>query len=167
MSSSERRVWLGRAAALAAAAALPSCGFELRQPPHLRFGSIALQGFRPHSALADELSRQLRQQVRVLDGPDRADVVLQSLLDLRDKSVVASTAAAQVREFTLRLQFHFRAHTPGGKELIPLVELLLTRDLSYSENFALAKEQEEAELYLDMQSDVVTQVLRRLAAISV
>jgi LPS-assembly lipoprotein len=45
--------------------------------------------------------------------------------------------------------------------------LLLSRDLNYSEVQALAKEQEEAELFRDMQSDIVNQVLRRLAAIHV
>jgi LPS-assembly lipoprotein len=165
MSSSERRSALAVIAGFAGLGALAGCGFALRQPPRLHFSSIALQGFAPRSPLAEALRRQLALQVHVLDAPDRADVILQALADTRDKSVVASTAAAQVREFTLRLKFDFRAHTPGGRELIPRAELLLSRDLSYSENFALAKEQEEAELYEDMQSDVVTQVLRRLAAI--
>jgi LPS-assembly lipoprotein len=94
-------------------------------------------------------------------------VVLQALDDIREKSVVASTSAAQVREFQLRLKFNFRATTPSGRELIPRVELLLTRDLSYTEVQALAKENEEAELYREMIADVVAQVLRRLAAIQV
>jgi LPS-assembly lipoprotein len=39
------------------------------------------------------------------------------------------------------------------------------RDISYNESYALAKETEEAQLYRDMQSDVVQQILRRLAAV--
>jgi len=81
--------------------------------------------------------------------------------------VVASTAAAQVRELQLRLKFNFRVRTPGGRELIPRAELLVSRDLSYSETLALAKEHEENELYREMQSDVVAQVLRRLASLQV
>jgi LPS-assembly lipoprotein len=50
---------------------------------------------------------------------------------------------------------------------MPRVQLLLSRDMSYSETFALAKEHEEAELFRDMQADVVAQVLRRLASIKV
>ena len=69
--------------------------------------------------------------------------------------MVASTSAAQVRELQLRVKFSFRAHTPAGRELIPRAELLLARDLSYSETAALAKEYEEAELFREMQSDVV------------
>jgi LPS-assembly lipoprotein len=95
------------------------------------------------------------------------DVVLHAIDDLRERSVVASTAAAQVRELQLRVKFNFRAQTPGGRELIPRAELLLSRDLSYTETAALAKEQEEAELYREMQNDVVRQVLRRLAAVQV
>jgi LPS-assembly lipoprotein len=153
------------AGAALAAAALAGCGFELRRPAKLSFGSIALTGFAKGSPLALELRRQLTQQVRFLDAPDKAEVVLHALLDQREKSVVAQTAAAQVRDFQLRTRFDFRAQTPAGRELIPRTELLLTRDLSYTETRALSKEFEETELYREMQADVVLQVLRRLASL--
>ena len=44
-------------------------------------------------------------------------------------------------------------------------ELLLVRDISYTETAALAKEAEEALQYRDMQRDIVQQVMRRLAAV--
>lgn len=97
--------------------------------------------------------------------PPQADVVLDILTDQREKSVVGSTAAGQVREFQLRLRFSFKLSTPKGKELIPESEILHQRDISYSESIALSKQEEEAELYRDMQTDVVQQVLRRLAAV--
>ena len=59
----------------------------------------------------------------------------------------------------------FRLRTPQGGEPIPSVELLQTRDISYNETQALAKEAEEALLYRNMQSDIVQQMLRRLAAV--
>ncbi|HOL37788.1 MAG TPA: LPS assembly lipoprotein LptE [Rubrivivax sp.] len=155
----------GVLAALAALAALAGCGFELRQPLQLHFSSIALTGFAARSPLAGELRRTLGAQTRVLDDPARAEVVLEALADRRERSVVASTAAAQVRELTLRLAFDFRVHTPGGRELVPKVSLLLSRDLSYSETFALAKEEEQDALFREMQTDIVAQVMRRLAAI--
>ncbi|MBA4177158.1 MAG: hypothetical protein C0505_11455 [Leptothrix sp. (in: Bacteria)] len=149
---------------LLAAGLLGGCGFALRRPPTLAFQSIALTGFAPRSPLAEDLRRELLKQVRVLDNPAQAQVVLQALDDTRERSVVASTAAAQVREVRLRLKFNFRAQTPSGRELIPRAELLLARDVSYSETQALAKEAEEAELFREMQADVVAQVMRRLAA---
>jgi LPS-assembly lipoprotein len=162
--SSSRRQLLGAALATAT---LGGCGFALRRPPRLQFSTISLAGFAPRSAMAEALKFQLEKQVRVLEPPAPVDVVLQALDDMREKSVVASTSAAQVRELQLRLKFNFRAQTAAGRELIPRVVLLLSRDLSYSETAALAKEYEEAELYREMQTDVVNQVLRRLAAIVV
>jgi LPS-assembly lipoprotein len=158
-----------RAAALglaAAAAALAGCGYTLRQPPALRLKSLALAGFAPRSTMAQALGRQLRAPVQLLDDPARAEVVLRALEDRRESVVVATTAAAQVRELQLRVRLVFRAETAGGRELIPRTELLLARDMSYTEAFALAKEREAAELYRDMEDDIAMQVLRRLAAVS-
>jgi LPS-assembly lipoprotein len=164
MSSSSRRTAL---TAAAASLLLAGCGFQLRGGTRLPFASIALTGFAQRSPLADEFRRQLATQVSVLEAPAKADVVLHAIDDARERSVVASTAAAQVRELQLRVKFNFRAHTPTGRELISRAELLLTRDMSYSETQALAKEHEEAELFREMQADVVAQVLRRLAAVRV
>jgi len=161
----QRRTLLG-AALVAPVGALSACGFQLRRAPRMAFASVGFRGFSANSTLQAELRRQLASSVRVIEAPALPEVLLESLLDTRERSVVASTAAAQVRELQLRLKFHFRASTPSGRELIPKVELLLTRDLSYTETAALAKEQEEAVLFRDMQDDVVSQVMRRLASIT-
>ena len=94
-------------------------------------------------------------------------MVLHALEDKRERSAVATTAAGQVREVQLRLKVTVRADTPAGRALMAPVEMHLKRDFSYGESAALAKEQEEAELYREMQSDVVAQLLRRLAALKV
>jgi LPS-assembly lipoprotein len=160
-----------RRAALAGTAgliALAGCGFELRRAPELRFASIALAGFRPASPLADELRRSIAATptTRVVEAVSQAQVVLEAATDARERSVVASTAAGQVREIQLRTRFAFALHTPAGKQLIAPTELLLSRDMSYNESAALAKEQEEAQLFRAMQSDIVAQVMRRLAAVA-
>ncbi len=167
-STPNRRRALGAAVAAVAGLAglgLSGCGFALRQPPRLSFGSLAFTGFAPRSPLEQELRSAVRAQIPVFDAAPRAEVVLHALQDRRERSVVASTASAQVRELQLRVRFEFRAQTPGGRELLPRALLLLTRDMSYGETAALAKDQEEAELFREMQSDVVAQVLRRLASI--
>ena len=151
--------------AAAAAAAVAGCGFELRRNPVLPFRSIALTGFAPRSPLAEELRRTLLQSVRVVDNAAEAELVLHALADQRQRVVVASTAAGQVRELELRLKLGFRAQTPGGRVLIAPAELLLKRDLTYNETATLAKAREEDSLYREMQSEVVAQLMRRLAAV--
>lgn len=155
--------------ATTAAAALAGCGFQLRQAPHFAFSSIYVAAA-PNSSLGKELKRSIASSdnIRVFDDPasmNAAQVVLDVLADQREKVVVGLSATGQVREFQLRTRFRFRLRTPLGKELIPETELLQQRDISFNESAVLAKEAEENLLYRDMQTDIVQQLLRRLAAV--
>jgi LPS-assembly lipoprotein len=169
MSSSEhfapRRRALRGLIAVGTALALAGCGFALRRPQPVPFQRIALQGFDTRSPMQAELRRTLAEVAEVVPEPARAQVVLIALADVRDKVVVATTAAGQVRELTLRVRFKFRLETPAGTELMAPDELMLSRDISYNETNALAKEQEEDELYRALQSDIVAQVMHRLSAV--
>ena len=157
-----RRLLVGGFAAFAA-----GCGFRLRQPPALAFRTLQLRGFAPRSPLAETLRARLADaDVRVVDTAAEAEAVLEALVDLRQRSVIASTAAGQVRELRLRTRFRFRLRTPAGRELIAATEMAPTRDMSYSESLALAKEEEEALLFRAMQQDIAEQVMRRLAAVT-
>ena len=159
---------MNRRAVLATSAAvvlLGGCGFALRQPPQLPFERLALVGFAPRSPLAAELRRRAGPNVRIVDHPAQAQVVLQALDDERQRSVVATTGAGQVRELELRSRLRFRASTPAGQLVLPTSELLLSRAMTYNESVALAKEHEEEELYRAMEADLITQVLSRLAAL--
>lgn len=152
---------------LFAAVVLGGCGFELRRPPELHFKSMALTGFSHRSPMAEALKKALMDAgVAVLEDPNQAQLVFEALLDTPDKSIVASTAVGQVREVQLRQKLNFRVRTVTGRELIPVTELLLTRDMSTNETVSLAKEQEEALLYRGMRSDIVQQLLRRLATLN-
>jgi LPS-assembly lipoprotein len=163
---SRRRRRLSLLAAIGAAALVAGCGFELRRAPVLAFKRIAFVGFERQSLLAAELKQHLEQSdAQVVARSAQPQVVLQVITDKRERSVVASTAAGQVRELQLRLNFEFRLATDQGRELIPATALLLSRDMSYSESYALAKEQEEAQLFRAMQSDIVGQVTQRLARV--
>ncbi len=148
-------------------AALAGCGFELRRAPELRFRTIQLTGFKPRSPLLDDLRKSINASTTttVVDGLAQAQVVLEAIDDVRQKVVAASGTVGQVTEFTLRERFTFQLRSVSGRELIPRTEILLSRDMSYTESAALGKEQEEAFLYRAMQSDIVSQVLRRLASV--
>ena len=155
------------AAAWPLAAALPGCGFQLRRPPELKFRTIQLANFNRRSPLADELRLQINASTTtlVVEGIAQAQVVLEAIEDAREKVVVASGAVGQVTEFQLRERFRFRLRSVNGRELIPETEILQNRDLSYTESAALAKEQEENFLFRAMQTDIVSQVMRRLASV--
>jgi LPS-assembly lipoprotein len=146
---------------------LAGCGFELRRAPELRFRTIQLAGFKPRSPLEEELRKSINSSTTsyVVDSLAQAQVVLDVIDDVRQKIVVASNSVGQVTEFQLVERFNFRVRSVSGRELVPKAEIMLNRDLSYTESAALGKEQEEAFLYKSMQTDIVSQVLRRLASI--
>ena len=159
------RTWLVVACALW----LTACGYQLRQAPDFAFTSFYSTAPRT-SMLVEELKRNLvaTGKVRVLTEAREmatAQVVLDVLTDQREKVVVGINAAGQVTEFQLRLRLRFKLRTPQGKELIPETEILQQREISFSESAVLAKEGEEQLLYRDMQSDIVLQLMRRLAAV--
>ena len=156
--------------ALAPVALLSACGFRLRGAPEFAFGSLFLNA-PAGSSLARELQRTLEAsggRLKVLREPatlPSAQAVFDLLAEQQERSVVGLTASGQVRELQLRLRIKFRLRTPAGAELIPETELLQQRDISYNETIALAKEAEEALLYRDMRTDLVQQLMRRLAAV--
>ncbi len=165
-TTTDRRTWLTSAASLVAVP-LAGCGFQLRGAQELRFRTVQLTGFKPHSPLEKELRRAINasKTTLVVDSGGEAQVILEAVSDRRERNVVATTSAGQVRQISLRVRFTFRLRTPSDRELIGPTELLLGRDISYNESEALAKEQEEALLYREMQTDIVSQIMRRLAAV--
>lgn len=160
-----------RSLLLAAATALPpplllgGCGFAPRRAQPLAFQSLALVGFAPRSPMASLLLRRLPDTVTVVPAPQQAQVVLESLLEQRERVVSSTTGFGQVREFLLRVRFTWRLSTRAGKPLVPPSELLLARANSYNESFALAKELEQQDIYRSLEEDIVQQVLRRLEGV--
>jgi LPS-assembly lipoprotein len=154
---------------LCIAALFSGCGFALRQAPSFAFNSIYV-AVPDNSAMGAALKHDIGSsgKVQVITDANQisnAQVTLEVLADQRDKVVLSMSPVGQVREFQLRVLIKFRLRTADSKELIPATEIMLQRSFSYSESAALAKETEENLLYRDMQSDVVQQVMRRLAAV--
>lgn len=149
---------------------LAACGFRLRGVPQFAFRSLFIQAPRG-SMLARELERTLassNEQLKVLrdpSSPDAAEAIFELLSENRERVVVGLNASGQVRELQLRLRVRFKLRKPDGDDVIPDTELLQQRDISYNETIALSKEAEEQMLYRNMQTDVVQQLLRRLAAV--
>jgi LPS-assembly lipoprotein len=165
-----QRRFLLTATATGAGLLLSGCGFELRKAPTFAFKTL-FSPFPEGSLIGIQLRRSLESNgaVKVITDArfiDQADVVFDVLQELREKVVVSVNAVGQVREFQLRLRFRFKLRTPLGKELIPDSLILQERDISFNESAALSKETEEGLLYREMQTDVVQQVMRRLATVT-
>lgn len=158
-----------RAAALLLALTLSACGFQLRGANgkyHMPFSSIYL-GVGETSALGTELRRNLRggDMVVVVDDPALAAARFDVVSENRGKQILTLNSQGRVREYLLTYTLVFRVRDNKGAELLGPTTISLKRSIAFNESQVLAKESEEALLYRDMQSDLVQQILRRLAAI--
>jgi LPS-assembly lipoprotein len=158
-----RRTWL---LAATGSAALSACGFRLRGSATLPFDRLYL-ALPPNSSFGAELARNLRAgtNVKLVEKRDEAQAILEIGADTRDREVVAVNAQGQVREVRLRQTVSFRVADGKGKDFIPTTTIFTRRDVTYDERQILANQSEEALIYRDMQTDLVQQLLRRLAAL--
>lgn len=166
------------ASSLLPLATLGGCGFQLRRQHDMAFRSIQLSGFSSTSPLATELARALdasgvtvtESTLQATQAASAAQVPVThvefvALQDTRDTLVSAKTAFGQVRTMTARSILRFEVRRGDGSVLLPASDVALVRDLSYNERDALAKQDESDALTRAMQTDIVNQVMRRLAAI--
>ncbi len=170
----DHRFGLGRRHCLVAGMglALTGCGFRLRGSVTLAFETLRMAGS-TNSPIARELRLALINQGVRVDTPSESvlaaneipQVVLTVSQDQRQRVVVGQTSAGQVRELELRALFAFNLTNATGREVIPSTSLTLTRSLNFSETAVLAKDVEEAQLFNDMQNDMVSQVMRRLSTV--
>lgn len=170
LQAPSRRRLLG-AGVLAASAMLGGCGFALRAAPTFSFQVMRVTGLE-NGGVTRALRGALESSgVRTIGSSTAApglapQVLLVVLVDQVERAVVGQTADGRVRELQLRTRYRFRLETPSGRTLIEDNELLMERDLSFSETAALSKSAEQDLSFRDMQTDIVQQVLRRLAAVN-
>lgn len=152
--------------ALAAATFLASCGFQLRGRTDLPFDTIYVEGME-YSPFTGQLRRAIEtaSSTKLAEQPETAQAILTLISESQERTILALSGGGRVREFQLRYRVSFRVHDGKGKEWLPADEVILRRDLTYDDTQVLAKEAEAQLLFKDMQSDAVTQVLRRIQAI--
>jgi LPS-assembly lipoprotein len=144
--------------------AVAGCGFHLRGAADLPFSSVYVPA--ATSGIALDLARNIRAgtNVKLVEDAKQADAIVELTGETRGKEILSLTGAGRVREFRLRYRVGFRVHDGKGHEFVPQSTLELTRDVTFNDSQVLAKESEEQLLYRDMQSDMVQQIMRRLAS---
>ena len=150
---------------------LVACGFHLRGTngstgDNLSFSSLYID-FPSDSQTAARLKRLINgmKLTKIVNNPKEAEVILSALSEKKNKDYLSLNAQGRVREYSLDYILEFTARTPQGKILIEPTKLSLRRTMTYNDNEALSKENEELMLYKDMQFDMANQLLRRLSAV--
>ena len=141
------------------------CGFHLRGSVSVPFDTLYIPNAKGGIALELKRNIEAGTSVKVVDDPKTADAVLELTGENREKIILSLTGTGRVREFRLRYTVNYRVHDAKGVNYVPATLVQLSRDVTYNDADILAKESEEQLLFRDMQSDMVQQVMRRLASI--
>ena len=143
---------------------LAGCGFQLRGTANVPFEAVFLPGATGGIALDLKRNIQAGTRAKVVDDAKAADAVLEFTEDARQKEILSLTGTGRVREYKLLYRVGFRVHDGKGADYVPLNTIVLTRDITFNDAEILAKEAEEQLLFRDMQTDMVQQIMRRIAA---
>ena len=174
MASRSRLFQRARACALVLALSLTvsACGFHLRgDGGHytLPFPTMYV-GLPESSPLAVDLKRNINANgsTTIVKTAKEADGVIDVISNpehTKAKSILSLNSNGRVRQYLLTYSIVFRVLDKQGAVLLPPTAIALSRPIDFNETQLLAKEQEEALLYKDMQTDLVQQMMRRIAAI--
>lgn len=153
-------LWLACISAILTA----GCGFHLRGQVELPYRSVYVEG--GQGGLTTALQAALRQGKadRLAPSAAKAESVIQILSEQNSKLILSLSGIGKAREYQLQYRVSYRLITPQGKQILAPANILLVRDMTYSDAQVLAKGEEEQLLYRDMHKDAARQVLRRISS---
>lgn len=143
---------------------LGACGFQLQGNHDYPFKRLYIVGGTPEMTAYMKRSIQGGSDTVVLDKPDGADATLTMAFG-RGQSALSFNINGVVQEYVLTASVNYTLTGANGAALIPPSGISVNRAMSYSNTYALAKQNEAVILNRDMDSDIADQILRRLAVV--
>ena len=146
-----------------ALATLAACGFQLRGTANYAFDSIYV-GAPPTLPFTVELKRALAGagSAQVREAPQQAQVVLDISNISDDKAVLSLSPGGRAREFLITKRVMFALRDNAGAVWLPQDTIQIQRTYLYDDTERLAREIQEQRLIAEMQSDAISQIVRRL-----
>ena len=143
---------------------LVGCGFHLRGVTDVAFNNIFIQG--NTLVISANLKKSLNTSgVKVLNSAENAKLLLEMVGEESEKRILSLAGVGTVNEFELFYRVHYRTKAAGAATWSQVQTVEARRDFTYSDANLLAKQDEEKRLNDNMRSDVISGILRRLAAL--
>ena len=147
---------------------IAGCGFQLRGATNLPFKTLYI-GIPDTSPIAVELKRHIRGNgpTQIVARPADAEAILTIVNQTNRSDLLTLSVAGLAIQYSLVYTVEFRVHDGHGHDFIPTTAITVSRILRVNSNAVLAQEQEINQLFTDMQSDAVQQMLRRMEAVQI
>ena len=168
--SASRRSWLGGGLSLivlaTTASVMAGCAWRMRGKVDLPYKSLFLTGTLTPE-LRDEIEMLLRvNNVELVKTIKDAELVLEIISEQNARQVLSYNTSGQITAYRIISRIVFRAFDPvNGLEAMPESDIFLTRDIDFNQSNIQAFDQQVAEFVKAMRSDIVSQLMRRLASI--
>ncbi len=147
---------------------ISACGFHLRGNLHLPQSvmPIAVVAQNGHTPLEKQLENKLSlQNVDVTDNPAKAKYLIIIIQESMRQDIAAVAASTAPRQYQLTYKVVFKLQKAKGNEPLTDEPMTVTVDrlLTINNDRILGSDSEAALLKKEMQADVATQILARLA----
>jgi LPS-assembly lipoprotein len=146
---------------------LAGCGFHLRGSYALpeAMAQTRLQSGAPHGDLARALRRELTSAGTMLSEDARAaGAVLVIGREDYDREVLSVDSAGKAREYLMTYRASFALRDAQGRELVPMQDAVLHREVLFDANAALGHKTEEEYLRGELADEMARLILDRLSA---
>jgi LPS-assembly lipoprotein len=147
---------------------LSACGFHLRGDVKLatQLNQVFFQGADVYDPLVREWTRSLTTAgSTVVEDRQGATAIIHIQKNSGDRRVLSVGSDGKVREYELYQALDFSVRDAGGRELLGVQTLMLTRTYLFDSNDVLGKASEEESLRRDMRRDLVRLAMLRLEAL--
>lgn len=147
-------------------ALVTGCGFQLKGTSPLPFTTL-YTNIEENSAFGAYLRRAIiasSPHTRIVSEPVGAQARLTQIAMNQSLREVSISAAGQVEEYELNLEFVFQLTDANGRVVLPPTRLRATREIPYDSSALQAKQGEIGSLFLEMQRSLVDRIVRRLTA---
>jgi LPS-assembly lipoprotein len=146
---------------------LTACGFHLRGdiplPPPLQ--KLYLKTTDPYGQLSRNIKQYLRfSGVQLVDSPEEAETILVILNETNNEQLLSIGGTQQTRQYNITLTVSFEVTNSRGIVLVPPESLSETRSLTILSNQILGGSNEENNLFVQMRSAIVYDILSRLSS---
>ena len=163
--SIQRRDFLLGGLALFSFATLSACGWRIRGKIDLPYKNLFLNGSMTQE-FRDTLEMYLRiNDIALVKSAKEAELVLEIITEQNAKQVLSYNGAGQITAYRIISRVAFRTFDPNGIEVTPEADIYLTRDVDFDQANVQSFDLLVAEHIKVMRTDIVNQLMRRLAAI--
>jgi LPS-assembly lipoprotein len=147
--------------------AVSACGFKLQGSTPMPFNTLLMK-VPDNTAFGADLRRALRAaspNTQLIESPTEPyEAALQQISETRTAREVSLNAQGRVEEYELTLTYTFNIVAANGEIILPNTTLRAVRNLPFDDRVVQAKEGEEATLFKQMQTSLVSRIVRQVSS---